>query len=221
LEEIKKLFDKKEKPDIDELYKQNKKILDIIKEKLFNNERKLEEFIETFIRYFNICENKELIDDLTILFKSKKYEKDINSIIFFFSYFEKDNKKWNEILSEKKYKDLSNYSFEDILKKLKELEDNEIYNYKEIKKYNELFTCLFEKNEALEFLIEKIGQNIDDLKDRILTKIRKINKISDKMFTIDALIEYTTCLEESNVEQMLGTTFQKIAQAKNKFRNGE
>ena len=64
-------------------------------------------------------------------------------------------------------------------------------------------------------------KEMDDLKDRILTKIRKINKISDKMFTIDALIEYTTCLEESNVEQMLGTTFQKIAQAKNKFRNGE
>ena len=65
------------------------------------------------------------------------------------------------------------------------------------------------------------AKEMDDLKDRILTKIRKINKISDKIFTIDALIEYTTCLEESNTERMLGTTFQKIAQAKNKFRNGE
>ena len=43
------------------------------------------------------------MDELTILFKSKKYELDINSIIFFFENFEKDNKDWNEKLPPKDY----------------------------------------------------------------------------------------------------------------------
>ena len=183
LEEIRKSFENNK--DATKIYETYKEIFDKIREKITNNVDKAQQFIEDLKIYFKINDEK-LIDKLTILFKSKKYEKDINSIIFFFSYFEKDNKKWNEILSEKKYKDLSNYSFEDILKKLKELEDNEIYNYKEIKKYNELFTCLFEKNEALEFLIEKIGQNIDDLKDRI--------QPSDKRIKIQNVIETEKCI---------------------------
>ena len=46
------------------------------------------------ISYYEI-KDKYLIDDLTILFKSEKYKMDINSIIFFFKYFQKNNKDWN------------------------------------------------------------------------------------------------------------------------------
>ena len=45
--------------------------------------------MQQMIKYFNIDEkNKfQLIDDLNIIFKSKKYEMDVKSIIFFFEQF--------------------------------------------------------------------------------------------------------------------------------------
>ena len=64
----------------DENYKD---IIRVIKEKLSNNEEKAKEFISCFIEFYGIV-NEELVKDLTILFKSKKYELDINSMIFFF-----------------------------------------------------------------------------------------------------------------------------------------
>jgi hypothetical protein len=78
LEDIKKLFEINEtnkKIDIDKIYEQNKENFDNIKKKLINNEKRSEEFFKTFKKYFNIediKENKELIDDLTLLFNSKK-----------------------------------------------------------------------------------------------------------------------------------------------------
>ena len=69
-------------------------------------------------------------------------------------------------LSKEKYKDLSKNSFEDIISKLEELKENKIYDYNNIKEYNKLFTCLNKKEEAIEFLFEKIGKNISELKDR-------------------------------------------------------
>ena len=68
---------------------------------------------------------KNLMNELTILFKSKKYEVDINSMIFFFNYFETDNKNWNEKLS-KEYENLSKKDFTEIQKKLLKLKDNKI-----------------------------------------------------------------------------------------------
>ena len=56
-------------------------------------------------------------------------------MIFFFSYFEKNNKEWNEKLSIEKYKDLSKNLFEDIVTKLEELNKNKIYIYNDIKNY--------------------------------------------------------------------------------------
>ena len=182
LEEIGESF---KNNDATKIYESYKDIFNKIREKISNNEGKAQKFIKDLKKHYKI-EDEKLIDKLTILFKSKKYEKDINSIIFFFSYFQKDNQKWNEKLSEEKYKDLSEKPFEQILKKLNELEVNDIYNYREIKYYNILFTCLYEKNEAIEFLIEKIGQNIDDLKDRI--------QPSDKRIKIQNVIDTEKCI---------------------------
>jgi hypothetical protein len=81
----------------------------------------------------------------------------------------------------KKYQDLSKYSFYDIIQKLNELKECDLYNYNKIEKYNSLFTCLYEKEEAIEFLFEKIGKDINYLKDRILPSEIRIdtNDISD------------------------------------------
>ena len=89
LDAIKELFAKKE--GVNETHKKNKQIFDIIKEKIINNDKKAEQFFKSFKKNFNIGEeNKELINDLTLLFNSKKYEMDLKSIIFFFKCFIKD-----------------------------------------------------------------------------------------------------------------------------------
>ena len=71
LDAIKELFAKKE--GVNEIYKKNKQIFDIIKEKIINHDKKAEQFFKSFKKNFNIGEeNKELINDLTLLFNSKK-----------------------------------------------------------------------------------------------------------------------------------------------------
>ena len=55
------------------------------------------------IEFYKITDKNLIDDELTILFKSKKYELDINSIIFFFENFEKDNNNWNEKLPPRNY----------------------------------------------------------------------------------------------------------------------
>jgi len=104
LDAIKELFAKKE--GVNEIYKKNKQIFDIIKEKIINNDKKADQFFKSFKKNFNIGEeDKELIDDLTLLFNSKKYEMDLKSIIFFFKCFRKDDE-WNKKLLNK-YEKLS------------------------------------------------------------------------------------------------------------------
>ena len=175
-----------------QIYESYKDIFEKIREKISNNEEKAQQFIQDLTKYYKLEDNKDLIEKLTILFKSKKYEKDINSIIFFFSYFQKDNQEWNEKLSKEKYKDISKNSFEDILFKLEELKNNGIYDYNNIEGYNKLFTCLNEKEEAFEFLFEKIGKDISYLKNRI--------QPSDKRIEIQNIIDTEQCI--SNIEYM-------------------
>ena len=104
LDAIKELFAKKE--GVNEIYKKIKQIFDIIKEKIINHDKKAEQFFKSFKKNFNIGEeNKELINDLTLLFNSKKYEMDLKSIIFFFKCFRKDDE-WNKKLLNK-YEKLS------------------------------------------------------------------------------------------------------------------
>ena len=62
----------KDRTNIIELNNNYKDIFKKIKEKLSNNEDEANDFIKKFEMYFNIY-NTNLIDELTILFKSKKY----------------------------------------------------------------------------------------------------------------------------------------------------
>ena len=147
-----------------------------IKEKLSNNEEKANDFIKKMINYCKIENNTELINDLTIFFKSKIYEMDINSIVFFFeNYFEKDNISWNHKLPHIDYKKKWEENFQNIKKDLNRLKENGIYDYKNIRKYNKLFTSLYDKKEAIDFLFSKTSEEIIKLKDKIQPTDRTIN----------------------------------------------
>ena len=168
----------KSKTNVIELNKLYKDIFKKIKEKLSNNEERSQEFIKNLIDYYNIDvendkDNKELIDNLTILFKSKKYEVDIKSIIFFFEYFEKGNTEWNNKLkiNLKSWEE----DFKTIKKDLNNLKTNEIYDYTNIQNYNKLFTCLYDKKEAIDFLFSKTSSEILKLKDKIQPTDRTIS----------------------------------------------
>ena len=187
---------------ITEIYsnKEYKNIFDIIKEKLSTNEQRAQEFIDNLKNYFEI-KNADLINDLTILFKIKKYEMDINSIIFFFEFFQKDNALWNQKLDKKKFENLfrkkeneeenpQENDFQNIKQYLTELKENEIYNYDNIQNYNKLFTCLYDKKEAIDFLFSKIDQNISYLYNRIQPTDRTIS-IADIKNTEDCISAFS------------------------------
>ena len=145
------------------------------------------EFIQDLKEYYEIINNK-IIKDLTILFKIKIYELDINSMIFFFNYFEKDNESWNQKLSEK-YQNLSLIKdFNEIKEKLSELKSNKIYDYQNIQNYNKLFTCLYEKSEAIDFLFSKVSGDIEKLKD--------IVQPTDRTISIKDLLDTEICISE-------------------------
>jgi len=187
----------KKNTNIGELYnnKEYKNIFDKIKKKLSNNEERAKDFIENMISYYDI-KDKNLIDELTILFKIEKYKMDINSIIFFFEYFQKDNPKWNNNLDKEKFKNLfmmpmeeenePTNDFKNIKAFLIELKNNKIYDYNNIENYYKLFTCLYDKNEAIDFLFSKIDQDIKILYDRIQPTDRTIS-IKDIKYTEECI----------------------------------
>ena len=162
----------KKENNIIELNRDYKNIVKKIREKLSNNEERSKEFIKNLIEHYEI-KDENLIDELTILFKSKKYEMDIKSIKFFFEYFEKDNVEWNNKLT------INQISWEDDFKTIKNdlnhLKETGIYDYTNIKNYNKLFTCLYDKKEAIDFLFSKTSNEILKLKDKIQPTDRTIS----------------------------------------------
>ncbi|SDM87427.1 EAL domain-containing protein [Lachnospira pectinoschiza] len=92
-----------------------------------------------------------------------------------------------------------------------------------ILKKNSSITSIIGRFEMDHFLMATYyddEKEILELKEKILSDIHKIKKISNKSFTSDAIIEYTTCLEEDTAERMVSKAYQKIAQIKSN-RNGE
>ena len=178
----------KNKNDIIDLNKRYKEYFNKIKEKLANNGEEADKFIENMKDYYSL-KNINLIRDLTILFKIKKYELDINSIIFFFeNYFEKDNQLWNEMLYHINYKNKWEEDFRNIKIDLYQLKENEIYDYKTNYYYYKFFTSLYDKKEDAAFLFNKTGEEILKLKDNILHIDTTIN-IKDILDTEKCLYE--------------------------------
>ena len=172
LKEINDLFSKK--TSATDIYEKNKKVFNKIKEML-NNESKSEKFFEQMKTYYNIKDNNQLIKDLSLIFKSKMYEIDLKSIIYFFENldFQKDNKKdeFFKLIPEK-YKGLSEMGLEELKASLGELQKNGIYDYEKSNKNYKLFTSFYEKKEAIDFLLAKTdqsneSQDISTLSDRI------------------------------------------------------
>jgi len=164
-----------DKPDIIKLNNEYKQTFKKIKEKLKNNDKDANDFIEEFKKYYEITDQK-LIDQLTILFKSEKYALDIKSIIFFFeNYFEKDNDEWNKSFPSVGFEKEWEEDFQKINEDLEKLKVNHMYNYKEKGNYNKFFTCLYEKKEAIDFLFSHNKDEILKLKDRIQPTDRTID----------------------------------------------
>ena len=161
---------------ISDLNNEYKDYFKSIKEKLCNNEKDAEHFINDLKNYYNL-ENNELISKLDIFFKSKIYELDINSIIFFFEYkFKVDE--WNEKLPPKDFVLKWEENFQNIIDDLERLNESQIYKYKDIKKYNKynkFFRCLYKKEEAIDFLFSKSSEDIINLKNKIQPTDRTIN----------------------------------------------
>ena len=71
---------------------------------------------------------------------------------------------------------------EELKKNLNELKDNGIYDYQKKSNYSKLFTSLYEKKEAIDFLLSKINtDNIKYLYDRIdpINQTLNIKNIQD------------------------------------------
>ena len=167
---------------IDEIYKNNTKIFDKIKDILSNNESKADQLIDQIKEHNKgiLKSRTEIINDLTIIFKSKKYEMDLKSIFFFFESINPDDKNWNKNIP-KEYENLSKMDLTTLKKTLETLKGTHIYDYDKKTNYFKLFTSLYEKKEAIDFLIAKIDQDITYLYDRIEPTNRTISieKIKD------------------------------------------
>ena len=70
------------------------------------------------------------------------------------------------------------------------MKNNGIYDYELIKPYNKIFTCLYEKNEAIDFLYKKTINDIKGLKKKTQPTDRTIN-IKDIISTEKCIYDIT------------------------------
>ena len=119
----------------------------------------------------------------------KKYEKDINSLFYFFDNFpDKTNDKWKEFLSED-YKNLSQKEITKIDKYLKELLDKGIYDANKKENYMEFFTSFTSynyKKEIYNFLMSSTTKNIKYLYEKIEPNNKRVT-IKDIHDTYDCV----------------------------------
>ena len=172
LYEIKELFERN--ASAEEIYQKNKYIFNKIKDILSISESKAEIFIEQMINYFKISEKRELINELTLIFKSKVYEINLKNIIYFF-----ENLNCQDYIEDRFFekipKNLSELSLEDLKHNLKELKDKRIYDYEETNKNYKFFRYFYEKKEAIEYLLSKTDQDISALYNKLDPNIRTID----------------------------------------------
>ena len=182
------------------LYKEFKNIFDEIRKRLINNEEKTNNFIRDMSNYFNIRNNNQIMKDLVIFFKIKKYEIDINSVIYFLKYFQRDNKEWNDKLNPK-YENLSSRDFPEIKEILMELKRNGIYDYQDRQNYNKIFICLYNKKGALEYLLTKTTNDLENLKNQIQSN-------DNNIISIKEINDTKQCIEIMNKMKKLRDNFQ-------------
>ena len=146
--------------------KSDKEIFREIKE----NYDKIQEEIKN---YFN---KKNSDDELSLSVHFESYEKDIKSIFYFFDNLPNDEN-WNKILN-KKYRNISKSNIKEYLDELKK---NDIYDYVIESKspksnYIQFFNCLYQKQEAIDYLIQEHDnlnlyyENLDPIKGTLVAK---------------------------------------------------
>ena len=178
-----------------------KNIFNDIKDELSKKESKSELFISQMIENFDI-KNKSVIEDLKMLIKSKKYENIIKSINYFFENF--TNKKI--LLSKNKTGnkndfDLSGKKLSNLKSILHELKD--IYDYKDTNPYYKVFTSIYEKKEAIDFLIKYINTDEKALKKKLKTNLDPTNRsisIKDIDDTIECLAHFKKLINKDTKE---------------------
>ena len=163
------------------------------------DESKSDLFINQMISYFNI-KNKTVIEDLKMIIKSKKYEMIIKSIKYFFENFL--NKK---LILPVKNINLSEMNLNSIKKVLNELKRNNIYDYESTNPYYRVFTSMYEKKEAIDFLISKINVNSKELSNILKDKLSPTNRnisIKDIEDTIKCLNYFKKYIDKDISEIM-------------------
>ena len=189
LDKIKNLFQKESNIEI--IFQNFENIFKDIKEELSKKEEsKSDEFIKQMENFFDI-KNEENQKDLSIIIKSKKYEMVVKSIKFFFENF--SSKK----LILPKNIELSEMNLKDLKRTLNNLKDDNIYDYESDSAFYKLFTSLYEKKEAIDFLLEKIDTNIDNLKDKLDPSIKSIS-IKDIEDAIECLNQFKNLIDLDN-----------------------
>ena len=188
LNNLKKLFDKNAS-NIQIIFNEKNfiNIFKNIKEELGRkDESKSNEFIKQMVEYFNITDEKK-IEELTIIIKSKKYEMVVKSIKFFF-----DNFSGKKITLPKDI-ELSEMNLKDLQRTLNDLKKANIFDYQSNSPFYSVFTSIYEKKEALDFLISKINSDtnkfINTIKDKLDPTNRSIS-IKDIDDTIECLCHF-------------------------------
>jgi len=146
-------------------------------------------------------------DEINLLFNSKIYENDLNSMFYFLSYFQKDKA---EIINLKEK--CQNFSGKkDIIEMkgiLNELKERGIYDYtkesnnKNKSNYIKMFHSFFEKRQALDFLYYHNTEDIKILYDKIEpnNKTLQMKDISD---TLNCVGFFQELKEKNDLKEIL------------------
>ena len=197
LNEFEKNGNNKDKRDegLDDIMVKNEIIFDKMKDELCKyDESKSYLFINQMIDYFEI-KNESLKKDIKIFFKSKKYEIDIKSIKYFFDTF------LSTKLTIPSNIDLSKMKLKEIKRILEKLKNDGIYDYESDSYYYNIFTSLYKKDEALDFLLEKIknNSNIEYLKGLLDPTQRRLS-IKNIEDTIECLKNLSEIINKDEKE---------------------
>ena len=186
-----------------ELFKKNSENIEVIfNEKEFEStfkdikeelgrkkEIKSKEFIGQMIDYFNI-KKKSVINDLTILINSKKYEMIVKSIKYFFDNFS-DKKK--ELILPKNI-NLSEMNLKTLRNTLNDLKKAEIFDYETNSPYYRVFISVYEKKEALDFLKRNIKSNDKEFKE-LSKKLQYKLDPTNRSISIEDIKDTIECLK--------------------------
>ena len=197
LKELKILFSEKGSSiDIEKIFNHlnYRDIFNNIKNELENkSEFQSKKFMDQMIEYFEIKDNK-LKKELKMIINSKKYEKIVKSIKYFFDNF--SNKKLTSL--ENMNINLSEMNSSFLLKTLNQLKSDGIFDYELNSHCYSVFTYFYEKKEAIDFLKSKLETNLHEFEKKLKNNLDQTNRsisIKDIEDTIECLKKFKPLLD--------------------------